>query len=313
MIDERTMLASEIAELKRLIENTPKRRFLEIISFESRLEAVQERYDSLPADTTPKPPPVVLTFKGVPVDESRGITARFGAEVLTKFGNIFASIAASSDAELQSMGPIPKRQQNQLMITGTAIGSFGFQLELPSPEDDAQLQLETEEERPGIIPIIETILRAAAEGTDDEVTEALSNIHQRSIKYVGEFLEALSRNKATCGLRFGKRRFEFRDVQQVEAAARRFEQENIMTKMREFEGEFYGILPSRRTFEFHSTTNGRTIIYGKMEPEIERSKDLQDWLDKPVVVSFEELIVGEGKPSYRLLSLDDIKPADKDS
>lgn len=312
MIDERTMLASEIAELKRLIENTPKRRFLEIMSFESRLEAVQERYDSLPADTTPKPPPVVLTFKGAPVDGNHGITARFGAEVLTKFGNIFASIAASSDAELQSMGPIPKRQQNQLMITGTAIGSFGFQLELPSPEEEEQLQLETEEERLDIIPIVETILRAAAEGTDDEVTEALSNIQQRSIKYVGEFLEALSRNKATCGLSFGKRHFEFRDIQQVEAAAKRFEQENIVTEMREFEGTFNGILPSRRTFEFHPTSGEKSIIYGKIEPEIERSKDLQTWLDKPVIVRFEELIVGEGKPSYRLLSLDDIKLVDED-
>src|SRR5699024_2526052 len=125
---------------------------------------------------------------------------------------IFASIAASSDAELQSMGPIPKRQQNQLMITGTAVGSFGFQLELPNPEEDPQLQIRMDKERlesvssAETVQLIERILRTAADGSDDDMADVLSSIHQRSVNYVRDFLEALAKSEATCGLRFGTRR-----------------------------------------------------------------------------------------------------------
>ena len=45
------------------------------------------------------------------------------------FTEAVAAVAASLNAPLNAMGPIPNREQNQLLITNTALGSFGFELE----------------------------------------------------------------------------------------------------------------------------------------------------------------------------------------
>lgn len=72
------------------------------------------------------------------------------------------------------MGPIPNRDKNQLVITSTAIGSFGFEFELPAP-DPSSLFPETEKAQEAMAKI-EALFRLAAEGTDDEVAEVIEEL-----------------------------------------------------------------------------------------------------------------------------------------
>ena len=78
----------------------------------------------------------IVTFRGKPVNESHGITAEFSGKAINGLNEMVASVVASLNNNLKFMGPIPNREQHQLMITGTAVGSFGFEFELPEPKYD---------------------------------------------------------------------------------------------------------------------------------------------------------------------------------
>jgi hypothetical protein len=60
-----------------------------------------------------------------PVSEQYGIFAEFGARATTMFTDAVAKVAAGQTGPLSAMGPIPNRGDSQLLITNTALGSFG--------------------------------------------------------------------------------------------------------------------------------------------------------------------------------------------
>ena len=64
--------------------------------------------------------------------------AEFGAKVINTFADAIAAIGASQTTALGTRGVIPGRDDYQLLITGTALGSFGFELE-EAPKDDMLL------------------------------------------------------------------------------------------------------------------------------------------------------------------------------
>ena len=98
------------------------------MSLESRLESAKAALATLPYHLATK---ARLTFRGKPVFGSHGIAADFGGKAADAFSDAFAAVAAGLKEGLRYMGPIPNRDKNQLLITGTAIGSFGFEFELP--------------------------------------------------------------------------------------------------------------------------------------------------------------------------------------
>lgn len=65
---------------------------------------------------------------------SHGVVADFASKAAGFFTDAFTAVAAGLAENLRYMGPIPDKEKNQLLITGTAIGSFGFEFELPPPE-----------------------------------------------------------------------------------------------------------------------------------------------------------------------------------
>lgn len=72
---------------------------------------------------------VGLFFGGRPVLGSYGIQADFSAKVINEFQTLVSSIFAPNEGGLGSRGPVPQRDQSQLMITDVARGSFGFILQ----------------------------------------------------------------------------------------------------------------------------------------------------------------------------------------
>ncbi len=121
-------LLSERSALEAMIADTPEEDIIDRGSLSTRLELVNREIVTHPVDAR-LPAKARLTFRGRPVVGSHGIFAEFGMTATKAFTDAVALMAASLETDLAATGPIPKRTQNQLLITSTALGSFGFELE----------------------------------------------------------------------------------------------------------------------------------------------------------------------------------------
>lgn len=116
-------LQSEKTTLERMLDETPEDDVLDRASLESRLADLARTIDEHAHRVAPAR--VRLTFKGRPVVGTHGIFADFGSKAVNSFTDSVTALAASLSAPLAAMGPIPNRDQHQLLITSTALGSFG--------------------------------------------------------------------------------------------------------------------------------------------------------------------------------------------
>ncbi|MDA8150979.1 MAG: hypothetical protein M0041_07650 [Nitrospiraceae bacterium] len=302
MDNEYLAIASEIRELESLLVDIPKNNLIERMSLDARLATARDSLGAfLPQQLAPR---VKLTFRGKPVFGSHGIVADFASKAAMAFSDIFVVVAADGLSEgLRSMGPIPNKEKNQLLITGTAIGSFGFEFELPAPEPSFFPELEKGQEA---MVKIEALLRLSAEGSDDEVAEIIEEVHPRAVKKVYAFLDLLVQEEAWCGLEFADRFFRYKDFEQIKISSERLKEENIHGREETFSGEFQGVLPAGRTFEFRRSDQGK-LIRGKVDATIDDPGILnRKWLHKPVSVVLHVMQVGQGRPRYSLMSLDSL-------
>jgi hypothetical protein len=307
--EEYIALASEINELETILAQIPEDRVIDRMSFETRLSNANEAIARINPRNLPKK--ARLTFRGNPVFGSHGIAAEFASKASTSFTEAFTAIVASINENLRYMGPIPDKQKNQLIITGTAIGSFGFEYELPSENagsDPTQLEMNYESSNNTEVAMqkLEDLFRVASEGNDDELSELVDEIHPRAVKKVAEFLTYISDQEAWCGLDFNESNFRFTGSSQVRNSAQRLNADNIRDATEEFTGRFDGALPTSRTFEF-KPVDQKGILRGKIGPEIEDSHIInRDYLGKLVKVTLNVIQVGQGRPRYTLAKLEDI-------
>ncbi len=300
MTNDYLTVASEIRELENLLAAIPEGNVIERMSLESRLESAKAALAGLPQQFAPK---ARLTFRGKPVFGSHGIAADFGGKAAGAFSDAFAAVAAGLSEGLRYMGPIPNRDKNQLLITGTAIGSFGFEFELPATEPSLFPEAEKAQEA---MTKIEALFRLAAEGSDDEVAEVIEEVHPRAVKKVHDFLELLVQQQAWCGLEFADRFFRYADFEQIMASCERLKDDNIQEREETYRGEFQGVLPSARTFEFR-LADQEGLIKGKVDLGIDDPDVLNRvWLHKPVTVKLNVMQVGQGRPRLTLMTLDDL-------
>lgn len=301
MNNQHLSVVAEIRELEELLAVIPEENVIERMSLEARLQTARDLLATMPqAKETPR---ARLTFRGRPVFGSHGISADFGAKAAGAFSDAFAVVAAGLSESLRHIGPIPNRDRNQLLITGTAIGSFGFEFELPAQPQTLFPEIEKAEEA---MRKIETLFRLAAKGSDDDIAEVIDEIHPRAVKKVYEFLDLLVQQQAWCGLEFGERSFRYVDYEQLKASSVRLRDDNIQEREESYRGEFQGVLPTGRTFEF-KLLNQEGLIRGKVDAAIEDPDILnREWLHKPVAIKLNVMQVGQGRPRFTLMSLDDL-------
>jgi len=294
-------VASEIRELQELLATIPEENVIERMSLEARLQTAKQTLTALGHHK--EAAKARLTFRGKPVFGSHGISADFGSKAAGAFSDAFAAVAAGLSEGLRHIGPIPNKDKHQLLITGTAIGSFGFEFELPAQPQTLFPELEKAEEA---MRKIETLFRLAAEGSDDDVAEVIEEVHPRAVKKVYEFLELLVQQHAWCGLEFGDRFFRYVDYEQLKTSSARLKDDNIQEFEENYCGEFQGILPTGRTFEF-KLTDQEGLIRGKVDASISDPDILnREWLHKPVTIKLNVMQVGQGRPRYILMSVDNI-------
>ena len=297
--------SSEIETLKTLLQDIPEENVIERIGFESRLKEAQAAIECviIPASNRLK-----LTFRGQPVIETYGIYADFAGQALDKFTNAVTAIIANLKGKLVgAKGPIPEKQQNQLLIVGSALGSFGFELELPEEN------LLFEESRVAGVSVkkIQAIFQAIADGTDEELSELIDEVHPRAIDRVREFLEFQLQHKAWCGLDFDGHVFRFQSMEQLKNSALRLAKDNIVESDTCLEGKLIGVLPHTRWFELEEA-NGNTKK-GRTDLTLEEGKALSKHIMKDVKMTLREIQVGKVNPRYILESLENVIPLIIDS
>ena len=300
MRNEKYVLVSEIRELDAILASIPAERVIERIGFEARLKRARAALENMQFANEPEK--TLLTFRGAPVFGSHGVSADFGARASGYFADAFAAIVAGMRKSLRDMGPIPDKTENQLAITGIATGSFGFEFELPN------LSADLFSESGGAEEALESLLKLfekAAQGTDDEVTEVVHRVHPRAVKKVVDFLDYMEKRGAWCGVEFKRHFFRYSNLDELRFAKERLSSDNIHHTKEKYQGVFQGSLPKPRTFQFQALDYDSPII-GRFDPSIDPHAINRDWLDRPVSVEFDVVQVGQGRPRFTLLDLENV-------
>lgn len=289
-------MLAEKTSLERMLASLPESSVIDRMSLEARKAEVEE---ALAAAPTPARQPVHarLTFRGKPIVGSYGMFAEFGAKAISTFTDAVAAIGASQITALGTRGALPNREEYQLLITGTAVGSFGFELE-EAPSGETLFP-----EMSSVDHAIEQTLRImeASIGTDDELTEAIADADPRAVEALRAFLQTLADQEAICALEFKEEGFRFADVGQVRRSEGRLRQDNIHGEDKRLSGQFLGVLPHRRTFEFQVSESDE-IITGKAGKDIEDAAAINDILERSLTIQVHAKRAGSGRPKYTLLS-----------
>jgi hypothetical protein len=288
-------LLGEKTALERMIAETPEEDVIDRASLTARLENVEAALAQAKPDER-EPARVRLTFKGRPVIGSQGIFAEFGMKAVNSFAESVAAMAASLTAPLAAMGPIPNRDQHQLLITSTALGSFGFELE---EHRMGQLTLGDGSPVAQALDRTQSLLRGTL-GTDDELADSAAEADRRALDKVRAFLETLADNEAVCTLQFGDSIVSFSDVGQVRTSITRLSQDNLREHQEELRGELQGVLPKARVFEF-KLEGSVQVIRGKIAPTITDPDALNQNLHQPATIKVMVTRVGSGRPRYVLI------------
>lgn len=291
-------LLGERTALQRMIESTPVDDVLDRGSLTARLEEIEYKLSEAKINES-EPARARITFNGRPVIGSYGIFADFGTKIIGAFNEAVTSVAASLSGGLAAKGPIPNREQNQLLITNTALGSFGFDLEeyragQSSIDEKSALDLAIER--------TQSLLQGSIEADDELLADAASELDQRALDKVRIFISTLAENEAVCALQYRNQIFRFSDVGQVRRSLERIGRDNLREDEQFLNGEFQGVLPRRRTFEFKIAGTDQVIV-GKVAPIIEDVDLINKHLHQQVEIRAMVTRVGDGRPRYLLLGL----------
>lgn len=294
---DRQHLLAEQKFLREQLDGLPTTARLTRMSTEARLKLIEAQLAELPIDER-EPARARLTFNGAPVIGSHGIFADFGTRAVSSFTDAVASVAASLAAPLASMGPIPNRDQNQLLITNTAVGSFGFEL-----EEFRGNQLLLDDESPVAIALDRTqALLQSTLGTDEDLADMASETDPRALDKIRGFLKVLVDNSAICALQYKDRGIRFTDVGQVRRSLERLGADNLKESEQTLHGKFIGALPKSRTFEYMLAEHEQ-IIRGKAASIIQNVDEINQHLHHKVSIKVMVTQVGSGRPRYLLTKM----------
>lgn len=294
--NELIQLLAERAELERMLAHIPADQAIDRLGLESRLLEVK---DHLGPDPKPGPEPARarVTFRGQPVVGSHGIFAGFGAAAMKSFTEVVTAMAASHvTGPLKPKGPIPNREEHQLLITSTVPGSFGFEVE----EHQEEPPLEGDSSSVAVaLEKTQAILEKTRDSNDDELAEALSETDRRTLNAVRNFLKVMVEAEASCGLEYRERMIQFSDPGEVRRSLNRLGEQNVRETTVPLTGRVLGVIPVHRTFEFELEQEKR-VITSQVGPAIEDADILNDILKKRVKITVMETRVGSGRPRYVL-------------
>lgn len=287
--------------MKGFLAQLPEGEIFERHGFQRRLERAQARLVQLSlAGSPPEPLPIRLTFRGAPVEGTHTISADFAGRALSAFSDVVETIAASLTTALRDSGPIPGAGQRTLRIVRTALGSFGFDLELPPPSLELQQSSEFEDAHASALKSALDLIDEALRADDDQLAERIADIHPRAAAKVRAFIKVLDDADAGFAADFADTRVEVTSSDQVRRVLDALKSEDIREQTLEVEGTVTGVLPGSRRIECR-LSDGR-LIHGKLALTlVDPAAFKRTFEDRPAQLSFNEVIV-RGRRRYTLRS-----------
>ncbi|OIQ64088.1 hypothetical protein GALL_543650 [mine drainage metagenome] len=187
-----------------------------------------------------------------------------------------------------------------MLITNTALGSFGFELEeyrTGKLRFDEQSMLELALER------TQSLLQGTVNADDELLADAATELDQRALDKVRAFVSTLADNDAVCAIQFRNQDFRFSDMGQVRMSLQRLSQDNLREEEQSLEGSFEGVLPNkRRAFEFKLKWQGEVIV-GKISHALTNLDEINNHLHQETLIKVMMTRVGEGRPRYLLVEM----------
>lgn len=296
MISNLQHLQSERTTVLRFLADIPEEDIIDRSSWLARLKGIERKIEAEQKRVVPARS--AITFKGSPVFGSHGILVSFGLRATRAYATLVQQVAASLDraSPLKERGRVPNSQKFDLIMVGTALGSFGFELEERVEE---QMTLDGQSLIVRSLEKTSELLQGTL-GSDDELTEAITDVDPRVINQLRLFLAILAKNDATCAIETAEREFRFDSSQQVATSLVRLDTKNIVREETVLEGRFEGLLPTPRTFEFRRADTGE-IVVGKIYPEVTDIAEINGHLGKPARVRALSHRVGSAKARYVLM------------
>jgi hypothetical protein len=303
ILSKRHVLQSELAALNKMISQIPEANVLDRMSLEERKQEIEEALSTLMPPYY-EPARGQLIFRGRPTVKSQGVYADFAACALDKYANMIATLGSNQTAELGLCGPLPKSKEFQLMITGTILGSFGFEIEEVPKQATVSSELSPVK---AAMDKANLVMELSAGLSDDDIAEVIADISTRSIQAIREFLEVMEKYEATFAIDLGDNKpVCFDSVEQIKRTRERLEPENIIEDDIDLFGKFEGTIPARRLFQF-LREEPREIIIGRTGSEIEDPGDINNYIGKRMRIRIHTKQVGASRPRYMLNRYEEIK------
>jgi len=299
--NEQMALTAEADFLRDQIQALPAQAKLTRSSLEARLRTVSKELALAPAAAPARR--LQLTFSGEPVERSRSIEAQFGGKAVSLFTEAVALTAASfSGTELKSGGPVPGGRDRRLRVVGAALGSFGFELELPPPDPAALPGLFPDDEVDALEATM-AMLEQALIGDEEALSEVLSVVDLRAARKLGEFVKLTVDRRALFTVRFEGRRLSVPDQEAARRAATALRVDDVQQKPVTLRATLTGLRASKPDFECVREGDEEVILGA-----IDRSADigaLRFLLGKTALFRFRQTTVRQTKPRYVLLGVED--------
>lgn len=289
-IFEKGSLKSEIEEVTRLLGMLSPDDLFTRLGLERRLRELRDRLDAEPdAHFRSR-----LTFKGGPVVGGYGVSATFGAKAMAAFADAVSAIGASLRGELAARGPLPARPDFEMLITGTAVGSFGFELESRNREliDGGTVQEAVDK--------AQLLLEASSLEDDEALAEAAVDLDRRALVAVRAFAEVLAQHGALCTVATTRRTFSFGNQMEVLSSVARLGDENIVEEEGALQGVLIGFLPDNRTIEYRIDTG--EVVRGKVDRSVGELETLAGTMHLRSSIRVRTTQVGDGRPKYLFIS-----------
>jgi hypothetical protein len=245
-------------------------------------------------EAKPQATPLSLTFRGAPVEGTRSIDATFASEAVRSFVEATEMIKSSLENDLAEVGRVPNKDGRSLRIVDTAVGSFGFELELPPRETESQTAMFSEDDSNDpyaeAIELTLNIIEKASTEEEDELTELIAEIHPRALTKARAFLEVLQKNKAFLGVSFNDKQLRLEKKEQIERVVAALAENDISEIPETHIGTLIGLLPKSRQFEAQIPSMNNNVIKGIIDRKAIDSdhelKAIRSLVDKEAKLEF---------------------------
>lgn len=297
-IFDKSSLRSEIEEVTRLLKMVSPGDVFTRAGLERRFRTLSDQLDADPGTHFQSR----ITFRGAPVVGSYGISATFGAKAMAAFSDAVSAVGASLRGGLAARGPLPDRPDFEMLITGTAVGSFGFELESRNRE---LIEGGTVQEA---VDRAQLLLEASSTEADEALAEAAVDLDRRAIATVRTFAEVLAQHGALCTVATANRTFSFASQQAVARSITRLGEDNIVEEDGELSGVLVGVLPNNRTAEFRIDTG--EVIRGKVDRTVGELDSLHEVVNRRSRISVRATQVGGGRPKFLFIGRPKLENSD---